>query len=84
LFFISAIENDSYQKLKIEESTNNNATIVEQIESIKISNNEHVMLPKNKTVLDRFVKTVGNISTKVIPQKWNKNKKSKVKCTNSV
>lgn len=84
MFFISAIENDSYQKLKIEESTNNNATIVEQIESIKISNNEHVMLPKNKTVLDRFVKTVGNISTKVIPQKWNKNKKSKVKCTNSV
>jgi len=51
-----------------------------------MSSDEHiVMLPKNKTVLNRLVKTVGNISIKVIPQKWNKNKTNskKIKCTSS-
>jgi len=80
----SEIENISYRKLKIEESTNNNATVVERIEPVKMSSDEHVKLPKNKTVLNRFVTTVGNISIKAIPQRWNKNKKkTKVKCTSS-
>lgn len=82
-FFVlvdSVVINDSYQKLNLEESTNKNIIIVEQNEPVKISAEEHNASSKNKNVLDRIVKTVGNISIKIIPQNWNK-KKKKVKCT---
>jgi len=70
--------NNSYQKLNIEESINTSTTVVEKKEVIKFSNEEHNLRPKTKNVFDRLVKTVGNISFKVVPQKWNK---KKVKCT---
>ena len=78
-YFISVEANNSYQKLKIEESLNTSTTVVEKKELVKLSSEEHNLLPKTKNVFDRFVKTVGNISIKVVPQKWNK---KKVKCTN--
>jgi len=71
------VPNDSYQKLKIEEM-NTSTTIVEKKEVIKFSSEEHNLPPKTKSVFNRLVKTVGNISIKVVPQKWNK---KKVKCT---
>lgn len=82
--FVSVIINDKYQKLKVEDSINNGITIVEQNELKRISVEEHNMQPKRKNVLDRIVKTVGNISIKIVPQNWNKNKNNikKVKCTN--
>lgn len=75
--------NDSYQKLNMEESMNKNIIIVEQNEPVKISVEECNTPSRNKNVLDRIVKTVGNISIKIIPQNWNKNRnnKKKVKCT---
>jgi len=60
---------NSYQKLKIEEHTNPSTTIVERNEVIHFSSEEHDLMPKTKNVFDRFVKTVGNISIKVVPQK---------------
>lgn len=50
-----------------------------------MSSEELHMPPKSKTVLNRIVKTVGNISIKIVPQKWNKNKSNnkKVKCTSA-
>ncbi|XP_060848634.1 myeloid differentiation primary response protein MyD88 isoform X1 [Rhopalosiphum padi] len=72
---------NSYQKLKIEEHTNPSTTIVERNEVIHFSSEEHDLMPKTKNVFDRFVKTVGNISIKVVPQKWSKKNKKKVKCT---
>jgi len=73
--------NNSYQKLKLEESMNTSTTIVEENEVLKLSDEEHNLLPKTKNVFDRIVKTVGNISIKVVPRKWNKNNNKKVKCS---
>lgn len=70
--------NNSYQNLNIEESMDTSTAVVEKKEVKKFSNEEHNLLPKTKNVFDRLVKTVGNISIKVVPQKWNK---KKVKCT---
>lgn len=76
IFFISVEADNGYQKLTIEESMNTSTTVVEKKEVIKFSNEEHNLLPKTKSVFDRLVKAVGNIS--VVPKKWNK---KKVKCT---
>lgn len=60
---------------------NTSTTIVEENEVLKLSDEEHNLLPKTKNVFDRIVKTVGNISIKVVPRKWNKNNNKKVKCS---
>lgn len=73
--------NNSYQKLKIEEYTDTSTTIIEKNEVVKVSSEENDLMPKTKNVFDRLVKTVGNISIKVVPQKWSKKNKKKVKCT---
>lgn len=73
--------NNSYQKLKIEEYTDTSTTVVEKNEVVKVSSEENNLLPKTKNVFDRLVKTVGSISIKVVPQKWSKKNKKKVKCT---
>lgn len=51
----------------------NNSTTIVDIKEVKKFPSE-----ENKSVFDRLVKTVGNISIKVVPKKWNK---KKVKCT---
>jgi len=73
--------NDSYQKLKIKEYTDTSTTIIEKNEVVKVSSEENDLMPKTKNVFDRLVRTVGNISIKVVPQKWSKKNKKKVKCT---
>ncbi|XP_025199948.1 myeloid differentiation primary response protein MyD88 [Melanaphis sacchari] len=73
--------NISYQKPKIEEHTNTITKTVDINEVVKISNEEHNLVPKTKNVFDRLVKTVGNISIKVVPQKWSNKNKKKVKCS---
>jgi len=70
--------NKSYQKLKIKETMDTSTTIGDKKEVIKLPSEENDLLPKTKSVFDRLVKTVGNISVKVVPKKWNK---KKVKCT---
>lgn len=56
-------------------------TIAEKNEVVKVSSEENDLIPKTKNVFDRLVKTVGSISIKVVPQKWSKKNKKKVKCT---
>jgi len=67
--------NYSYQKLKIEKPVNINTTIVDKKKVIKFPSEPQ---PKPKSVFDRLVKNVGNISVKVVPKKWSE---KKVKCT---
>ncbi|XP_060874155.1 myeloid differentiation primary response protein MyD88-like [Metopolophium dirhodum] len=76
----SAKGNKSYQKLKIKETLDTSTTIVDKKERIKFSSEYNDVPPKTKSVFDRLVKTVGNVSGKVVPKKWNK---KKVKCTSS-
>ncbi|XP_001948320.2 myeloid differentiation primary response protein MyD88 isoform X1 [Acyrthosiphon pisum] len=60
---------------------NTSITTVDKKKVIKFSSEEINLPPKPpkpKSVFDRLVKTVGNISVKVVPTKWNK---KKVKCT---
>lgn len=71
----------SYQKLKIEEYTDNTSTTIVEKNVVKVSSEENDLMPKTKNVFDRLVKTVGSISIKVVPQKWSKKNKKKVKCT---
>lgn len=71
-------QNNSNQKVKIEKPVNINTTIVNKKKVIKFPSEENKPQPKRKSVFDRLVKNVGNISVKVVPKKWSE---KKVKCT---